>query len=121
MSKSKLKQLEQLQRVLWLTGGPDYQAAVLKDKTERHAQLMRLINGQFAVVVDGPRAGEIVSIATGRCVGWRRIDVLAFKKAGRPFARRWLLDSERRELTNRELNFVVGSVGALHARRRSLE
>lgn len=111
MTRRSRRQWEALDRVLWEIGGPDYQAALFRLRTDDHVRRMRLVNEQFAVLTDGPLAGEIVSVATGKRVRRARVDALAGKGVGSRFVTRWLSDAQRREISDKTLRRIIARAG----------
>lgn len=107
MTRWARRQLKALDRVLWEIGGPDYQAGVQRRRLDDHVKRMRLVNEQFAIVIDGPLAGEIVSVSTGKRVRCARVDALAGKEAGSHFSARWLSDAQRREISDKALRRII--------------
>lgn len=107
----------QMEWLLWQMQSPEEQAEQLKRQAEQHAGLMQLINEQFAVVINGPSAGEIVCASSGKRAGRARINALAVKEGRTSFAARWLADPDRRELTDIALRRIIASAGKPRASR----
>lgn len=99
-------QLAALERGAWNMMSDEQRAASLKQKRDKRERLIESINANFAIVVDGPRAGQIISVETGELVNSSRIDAL-YRKDELGSVDIWLRDPRRRELSRDDLQHIL--------------
>jgi hypothetical protein len=96
------RQVAALEYAVWDMMTDEQRAASLKEKREKRERLIESINANFAIVVGGACAGQIVSVETGKRVGRRTIDALYLKdELGAVDI--WLRDPRRRGISGDEL------------------
>jgi hypothetical protein len=100
------RRLATLERVAWDMMSDEQRAASLKQKRDKREHLIKSINAKFAIVVDGPRAGQIVSVETGELVSSSRINAL-YRKDELGSVDTWLRDPRRREISSDELHDML--------------
>lgn len=96
-------QIHNLQQWAWNNMSEEEREASLQDKRDKRDKLIDDINREFAIVTDGPRAGQIVSVSDGKQVSRSTINALHIKDQGFPATNAWLIDSRRREISDDEL------------------
>jgi hypothetical protein len=100
------QQLAALERGAWDMMSEEQRAASLTQKREKRERLIESINDNFAIVMDGPRAGQIVSVETGKRVSNGTLDALYLKDEVRSVDI-WLRDPRRRELSSDQLQHIL--------------
>jgi hypothetical protein len=73
-------------RTAWLMMSDEQREAELQRMRDEGNRLIDAINAQFAVVIDGPRAGQCVSVSNGRRTSQGTINAFFLKQAGWPVA-----------------------------------
>ncbi len=85
---------------------------------EHQDRLIAAINPHFAVVTDGPHAGQIVNLASGKLSKPEFINNLFYYETFGPQAvHRWLIDRRRREIGGAELQEIGARYAASKPRK----
>ncbi len=101
-----------------MTASDERREAWHQERHDERTRLIEAINCGFAIVNDGPRAGQIVNLTSGERISRRRIDSLFYREAPGSAGRLWLFDERRREVSGAELQEIEARYAASKPRAR---
>lgn len=95
--------MKRLERFAWESMSDEEREVAAQEHIAKHDKLIADLNALFAVIIDGPLAGEIVSLSNGMPVKERRLNNLIHADGFPNAAKLWLRDPRRRGISNDEL------------------